>query len=365
MTSYIPFLSISTWHNLEPVKTTNKDNLTQDERKALEDLKKAVHNFDIVLRSADKGNSIVLMNHDYYNEKLIKEQHLNTNAYRKVAPNSDKLVFKELEKIIEKNKSCLTKEEISFILNENWKLSIFNAYPKIHKSNILKEIAEKCENDYVEMDPPTDLKSRPVIAGPISPTQNASKLLERILTPIVSHQSTYIKDDWHFIKKIPRNLDFNCNLFGCDIESLYTSIDINLGLEAISYWVDHKRTLIPERFTKSFILELVEFVFSNNNFMHKDDFYHQVFGAAMGGSASPPYACLTVGYLEETKLFNEVLPNNFEPYMCNIIREHLSRYMDDGFVFLPIEIDKDIFLMCLNSLHDNLKFMRTSFFQNQ
>ena len=30
--------------------------------------------------------------------------------------------------------------------------------------------------------------------------------------------------------------------------------------------------------------------------------------------------------------------------------------MDDGFVFLPIEIDKDIFLMCLNSLHESLKF---------
>ena len=51
--------------NLEPVNVKNQDNLTQDERTGLQDLKKAVYNYNIVLRSADKGNSIVLLNHDY------------------------------------------------------------------------------------------------------------------------------------------------------------------------------------------------------------------------------------------------------------------------------------------------------------
>ena len=114
-----------------------------------------------------------------------------------------------------------------------------------------------------------------------------------------------------------------------------------MGLEAISYWIDRKRSIIPERFTENFILDLVKFVFSNNNFLHENDLYHQVFGASMGGSASPPYACLTVGYLEEKKLFNEILPKYFESYLCELIREHLSRYMDDGFVFLPTEIKKE------------------------
>ena len=162
------------------------------------------------------------------------------------------------------------------------------------------------------MEPPADLKSRPVIAGPIAPTQNASKLLEKILTPIVSTQNTYIKDDWDFVKKLPRKMEYECNLFGCDIESLYTSINLDLGLKAITYWITKRRDLIPDRFTNEFILDIVKFIFSNNNFHHNTDMYHQVFGASMGGSASPPYACLSVGFLEETKLFPPILPIHFD-----------------------------------------------------
>ena len=80
------------------------------------------------------------------------------------------------------------------------------------------------------------------------------------------------------------------------------------------------------------------------------------FGASMGGSASPPYACLAVGYLEETILFTEILPLHFEDYLCNQIKKFLSRYMDDGFVFLPTVIDKESFLRCLNLLHTDIKF---------
>ena len=35
------------------------------------------------------------------------------------------------------------------------------------------------------MEPPNSLKGRPIIAGPNSPTQSLSSLLEKILTPLV------------------------------------------------------------------------------------------------------------------------------------------------------------------------------------
>ena len=53
----------------------------------------------------------------------------------------------------------------------------------------------------------------------------------------------------------------------------------------------------------------------------------------MGTKCAPPYAYLTVGYLEETKLFTKELPKYFNGSKCQLIMELLKRYMDDGFIF--------------------------------
>ena len=109
------------------------------------------------------------------------------------------------------------------------------------------------------MQPPEDLKGRPIAGGSNFPTQGISGLLEKILTQ-------YTKDDWDFIRKLPSHVDYPCVLASCDVVSLYTSIPHDLGLEALSYWIDKKWNLIPEHFTKAFMLEAASFVLSNNNF---------------------------------------------------------------------------------------------------
>ena len=60
----------------------------------------------------------------------------------------------------------------------------------------------------------------------------------------------------------------------------------------------------------------------------------QVSGTAMGTKCRPPYGCLTIGYQEETKHFTQELPNNFSIEECELIKELLKRYKDDGFIFL-------------------------------
>ena len=77
------------------------------------------------------------------------------------------------------------------------------------------------------------------------------------------------------------------------------SIPYDLGMEAFSYCIDKKRNVIPEHFTKTFISEIASFVLLitifNLIFM-----FLQLLGTAMGMKFAPPYACLSVGYLEET-----------------------------------------------------------------
>ena len=55
-------------------------------------------------------------------------------------------------------------------------------------------------------------------------------------------------------------------LYLCDIESLYTSIPIDLSIEAIDYAIRRKYNLIPKQFTKESIIESIKFMLKNNNF---------------------------------------------------------------------------------------------------
>ena len=90
------------------------------------------------------------------------------------------------------------------------------------------------------MQPSENLKGRPIVGGPNSPTQGISGPLETILTPIVSCLKTYIKHDRNFIGKLPSHVDYPCVLAICDVISLYTSISHDLGLQALSYWIAKK-----------------------------------------------------------------------------------------------------------------------------
>ena len=107
--------------------------------------------------------------------------------------------------------------------------------------------------DYLGVFQPEDLKARPIISGWESPTQQLSCLRENLPKPILPCLTTYVKDNWDFLSFLPSSLYFDfihSILYSCDIESLYTSIPIDLGIEAIDYWIKRKCNLTPERFTK-------------------------------------------------------------------------------------------------------------------
>ena len=83
------------------------------------------------------------------------------------------------------------------------------------------------------MSPPKDLKGRAIVAGPQAPTQHLSELLEKLLSPLVPQLRSYVKDDWDFLRKFPRQLDPHCKLYSCDVVNLYTNISHDLGLKSL------------------------------------------------------------------------------------------------------------------------------------
>ena len=339
--------------DVEPEKIATEDNLTQEERKALKEIQE---NADIVIKEADKGGALVILDKDFYESKLIMADHLNdSSTYAKVNDDADKKTMSKLNKLVKKHEKCFTKGEKKYVSDPNWKTSEFYVRPKIHKCKTILEEVRRQPRNVINIREAPDLVGRPIIAGTNAPTRHLSDLISDILKPIVPTQTSYVKDDWDYLRKIPRKLDGKYQLFGCDIKSLYTSIPHELGLKAIKYWITKCRNLIDTRFTDDFIMESVEFLLKNNNCSFGSHMFHQLKGTAMGASFAASYACLTIGFLEETKLYPNLAATFGEEDM-KIIKETYRRFMDDGIVFLPAHICKNKFLSILNAMDPAIEF---------
>ena len=338
---------------LQPIRVHTNDNLTPEERSALEEL---TSNNDLIIKQADKSGNFVLMDKTYYRDSLVLEGHLNSNAYEKIPIGEDKVVVQNLRKLVNRHKDSLTDKEQQFITDFEWKTSNFYVLPKIHKSKEIIGKISSSNQEFVEMSPPTDLKGRPIVAGPVSPTQRLSEFIDTLIKPIVSHLNTYIKDDWDFLRKIPYEFSNTVSLYSYDITSLYTSIPHSLGLEALTYWIEKRRDLIPIRFSNDFIIESAKFVLENNNFLFDNELYRQIKGTAMGTKFAPSYACLTIGFLEETRLFPTILCKYFDNDTCKYIEKNYIRYMDDSFITLPKNLDPSLLQSALNEMDTSIKF---------
>ena len=198
--------------------------------------------------------------------------------------------------LVEKHQACLTSKESDYVLKNDWKSSNFYVLPKIHKSKKIAEKFAETNTEYAEMEVPDGLKGRPITAGPNTPTRGLSELLEKVLAPLVPHLKTFVKDDRDFLSRIPRFINYECELISWDVVSLYTSIPHDLGIEALRYWLARYPDLVTPRFTMEFITEAALFILQNNFFMFDGVCYHQLTGTAMGTVFASPYACLTVAY---------------------------------------------------------------------
>ena len=75
----------------------------------------------------------------------------------------------------------------------------------------------------------------------------------------------------------------------------------------------------------------------------------------MGSKMAVPYANLSIGYLEETKL-HPILPRHFPVSVVELLIRWFLRYIDDGFILWPKGLPIDNFLRILNSLNPRLRF---------
>ena len=98
------------------------------------------------------------MSTDYYRDKLVMADQLNSNAYEKVELNSDADIISKLKELADKHSSCLTENEKTYLKEYEWKSSEFYVLPKIHNCESISEAIPNSKEDVLHLIDPLDLK---------------------------------------------------------------------------------------------------------------------------------------------------------------------------------------------------------------
>ena len=229
-----------------------RDNLPNSERTALNELHK---NDDIIIKEADKGGTVVIMSKTYYYEIVMKHLRDSTTYEESEIEDHDKRVMELMKEYADQNTPDILKENeciSDFIVTS----SKFYCLSKIHKSKEIQKIMKEAPTEYLKMPEPPIIPGRPIVGGPNCPNDKLSNLVDLILKPLVYKVKSYVNNSFHFFEMLPRKIDFESTFV---ITSLYMNISHDLGLEAISYWIDkYPEDLIEYRFTQKFVIRGLE-----------------------------------------------------------------------------------------------------------
>lgn len=302
-------------------------NLTWDEYKAIKELSA---NTDIVIKPADKGGAVVILDlKDYLNEGY--SQLKDTNVYQKLDQCKTDEYYTVICRYLEycyKFDREISKETYEYLTHFKPRTSRLYLLPKIHKK---------------QRPPP----GRPVISSNGSPTERISSFVDYFLKPYVCKTKSYIKDTNDFLNKLKEigRTPANCIIFSLDVVSLYTNIPTDFGISLIEEFLNEKRdpNLKP---SNSMLVKLLEFVLTLNDFEFNGDYYLQLFGTAIGTKVAPSYANLVMSIFEEKYVYTY----KQQPLLW-------KRFIDDIFGLWPYSVNSLLqFVEHLNSCVDSLKF---------
>ncbi|XP_033124709.1 uncharacterized protein LOC117123022 [Anneissia japonica] len=185
------------------------------------------------------------------------------------------------------------------LVNKAPTCSKFYMLPKIHKKNST---------------------GRPIVSTCNCPTVVISQFLGSIFTPIVQTLPTYIKDSSEAIR-IFNQFYFTGDhkyVFTMDVRSLYTSIPIDDGLNALKHFLEKDN---PSNCSTSCLIRLAELVLRTASFSFNGNYYRQISGVSMGTRMGPSFACLFMGYLEEQIFarYSGATPHLFKRYIDDVV----------------------------------------------
>ncbi|CAJ0940699.1 unnamed protein product [Ranitomeya imitator] len=245
-----------------------KNNLTNDEHRALLTLKE---NKELIIKPADKGGAIVILDRSYYMDE-IRNQLNDLDTYQPVSYNPSFSIAREIKELITHYRGLGTIDEKlgHFLINPHPVIPVFYTLPKVHK-HLTK--------------PP----GRPIVASTNSIFSPLAITLDKILSPLVPHIVSFLKDTTDFLTSLQGlgTLPRDCILVSMDVNSLYTSIRHVDGVEAVMLFLSQHTNFSIDQL--NFCKDLLTLILTKNIFLFEDQFYIQKRGTAMGSNTSYVY----------------------------------------------------------------------------
>ena len=308
----------------EPIHN-RPSNLSPSERRALSQLQKCRDT--IIINKADKGNTIVISDITHYIAEC--SSHLSDTSTYKVVDSDPTEHLSSQVYILGKSlfeAGFLDQQSFTFIIPPTkTRTPIFYGLRKIHKQPVT---------------------IRPIVSGCSGPLAGLATFLDFYLNKALVNVPAHLKNTQHLISHLNSlsPLPSTATLVTIDVKSLYTSIPIEEGLEALMEHAD----LVP--LPNSTTRRLLKLILENNVFKYNGTLYHQISGVAMGSPISPTLAILFMHKLETAFLTSL----NHKPVLW-------KRYIDDIFVIWDGDIASlNNFLVSLNSTHPHISFTSTS-----
>ena len=298
-------------------------NLSLAEFQALQNLK---HNPNIIITKADKGDTIVVLEIDYYTTLAYKHL-LDPTTYKRLTGDPTPSIADRFNVWINTLlKAGAIDQTTHKFLSLPPRIVTQHIYflPKLHKNPI---------------------NVRPIVACRGGPTETASALLDRFLQPLAQSVKSYVRNSADFVRKIEQTaLPHDCLLVTLDVASLYTNISHEDACQTISQAFANNPT--PYLPPLPIVIQLLQFVLKNNVFSFNGEYYLQLHGIAMGTKLAPALATLYLGLIEEEFLTHRV----FKPKIW-------LRYIDDIFlIWTEGRQALDTFIEDLNTLKPRIKF---------
>ena len=310
---------------------------------------------ELIIKEADKGSGIVIMDPSYYNTKIMDV--LNDSIYETVNVDCT-YILKKVIAFAKLNRNFLTADEYDAITKQECVLAGFNGLPKIHKSEQIKHATKMQveKSDVVHCPTPSDLKFRPIVSCQQCPTRNLCDFLDKLLRPFVQKVKFRVQDTWEFLQKLPKRMPSDGIAVTADIESLYTNISTEKAVTAIEHYITTYPNLLPARFTKKFVTDILIFCQENLYFSYNNTTYHQKRGTGMGKIYAPSVADLKQGFDEI--ILEEKIRENFSDEIFQYFLNSYLRYLDDIWLAWRKEwVDKLARLAdIMNSIDPNIRY---------
>lgn len=194
---------------------------------------------------------------------------MTENLFPKIAYNLNQKLASAFEAHL------ITKEELNHLQVREFNIPTLYIMPKLHKSL---------------MNPP----GRPIVSAIKGPLERIGKYTDALIKQLVLLLPSFVKHTRDVLSKIE---DVPCPegalLIGINVESLYTSIPHEWGLRVVYHFLEKSYPILAAQ--NEFILELLEFMLTNNCFQFLGSYYRQRRGTSMGASWAPSFTCLHLG----------------------------------------------------------------------